>query len=177
MPTFEARLVDDDGRDVAPGAVGELWVRGAGIIKGYLNRPEATAEAIMDGWLRTGDVARFDDEGYVHLVDRKKDMVLRGGENVYCAEVEAALFRHPDVAEACVFGVPDERLGEDVGAAVYLRYGSDLTAPALRAFVADRIAAYKVPRHLWLTDAPLPGNASGKPLRRELRAAYARLLA
>ena len=171
MPTFEARLVDDDGRAVAAGAVGELLIRGAGVIAGYLNRPDATAEAISDGWLRTGDVARLNAAGYLYLVDRKKDMVLRGGENVYCAEVEAALFRHPAVAEACVFGVPDARLGEEVGAIVHPR--GAVTADELRRFVGERIAAYKVPRHLWLTDAPLPRNASGKPLRRELRARYA----
>jgi long-chain acyl-CoA synthetase len=100
---------------------GELWVKGAPVIKGYLNRPDATAESITNGWLHTGDVARIDEEGFIFIVDRKKDMVLRGGENVYCAEVEATCYRHPAVAEACVFGVPDDRLGEEVGAAIVLR--------------------------------------------------------
>ncbi len=121
MPAFEAKCVDDDGNAVPAGQVGELWVKGAPVIKGYINRPEATAESITDGWLHTGDVARIDEDGFIFIVDRKKDMVLRGGENVYCAEVEAGIFRHPAVAEVTVFGVPDERLGEEVGAAVLLR--------------------------------------------------------
>jgi long-chain acyl-CoA synthetase len=105
-PTFETKVVDDAGNALPPGSVGELWVKGAGVIKGYINRPDATAEQITEGWLHTGDVARLDENGFIFIVDRKKDMVLRGGENVYCAEVEARLFRHPAVAEACVFGVP-----------------------------------------------------------------------
>ena len=113
MPTLDAKLVDDDGDDLpaGPDAIGELCVRGAVVIKGYLNRPEATADAIRDGWFNTGDIARIDDDGFVFIVDRAKDMVLRGGENVYCSEVEAAIYEHPTVAEAAVFGVPDERLG------------------------------------------------------------------
>ncbi len=170
MPTFEWKLIDDDGQTLPAGAQGELCVKGAGVIKGYLNRPEATAQTIQDGWLRTGDVARVDDAGYVFIVDRKKDMVLRGGENVYCAEVEAALFRHPAVAEACVFGVPDERLGEEVGAAVVLRPGFDADADALRAEVTAHIARHKAPRYVWILPDPLPRNASGKFLRRELKA-------
>ncbi len=170
MPTFEWKLIGDDGETLPPGAQGELCVKGAGVIKGYLNRPEATAETIRDGWLRTGDVARVDEAGYVFIVDRKKDMVLRGGENVYCAEVEAALFRHPAVAEACVFGVPDERLGEEVGAAVVLRHGYEADADALRAEVIRHIARHKAPRYVWLLPDPLPRNASGKFLRRELKA-------
>ena len=106
--------------------IGELCVRGAVVIKGYLNRPEATADAIRDGWFRTGDIARIDEDGFVFIVDRAKDMVLRGGENVYCSEVEAAIYEHRDIAEAAVFGVPDERLGEDVAAAVVLRAGAAL---------------------------------------------------
>ncbi len=169
MPTFEARCVDDEGHPVAPGEVGELWVRGSTVIKGYINQPEATAAAITDGWLHTGDVARIDADGFLFLVDRKKDMILRGGENVYCAEVEAALFRHPDVAEACAFGVPDERLGEEVAAAVLLRDGSSASAADLKAHVGALIAKHKVPLHLWLQSEPLPRNASGKFLRRELK--------
>ncbi len=115
MPAFEVKCVDDDGNTVPQGEVGELWVRGAQVIKGYLNRPDATAESITDGWLHTGDIARVDEDGFIFIVDRKKDMVLRGGENIYCAEVEACVYRHPAVAECCVFGVPDERLGEEVG--------------------------------------------------------------
>ena len=169
MPTFETKCVDDDGNTVAPGEVGELWVRGASVIKGYLNRPEATAESITDGWLHTGDVARVDDEGFIYIVDRKKDMVLRGGENVYCAEVEAAVHHHPAIAECCVFGVPDVRLGEDVAAAVVLREGYHLTAEELRAHCADHLARHKIPAQIWFMTEALPRNASGKFLKRELR--------
>ncbi|MCS5636123.1 MAG: acyl--CoA ligase, partial [Myxococcota bacterium] len=112
MPIFETRLVDTDGNDVPEGEVGELWVRGAQVIRGYLNRPEATAESITEGWLHTGDIARIDEDGFVFIVDRAKDMVIRGGENIYCAEVETVLFDHDDVAECAAFGVEDERLGE-----------------------------------------------------------------
>jgi long-chain acyl-CoA synthetase len=169
MPTFEVKCVDDDGETVPQGEVGELWVRGASVIKGYLNRPEATAESITDGWLHTGDVARIDADGFIFIVDRKKDMVLRGGENVYCAEVEAAVHHHPAVAECCVFGVPDPRLGEDVAAAVVLRPGYHLTAEALRAHCADHLARHKIPRHIWFLTEPLPRNANGKFMKRELR--------
>jgi long-chain acyl-CoA synthetase len=169
MPTFETRVVGDDGAEVPPGAVGELWVKGAGVIKGYINRPEATAESITGGWLHTGDVARIDQDGFIFIVDRKKDMVLRGGENVYCAEVEAAIFRHPAVAEACAFGVPDERLGEEVAAAVVLHPGQSLSAEALREHLSSVIAKHKSPRYLWFLDEPLPRNASGKFLKRQLK--------
>ncbi len=169
MPAYEAKCVDDAGNNVAPGEIGELWVRGAAVIKGYINRPEATAAAITDGWLHTGDIARIDEDGFIYIVDRKKDMVLRGGENVYCAEVEAAIYRHGAVAECCVFGVPDTRLGEEVGVAVVLKPGEQLDEAALRGFVGGLIASYKVPRHIWFMPEALPRNASGKFLRRELR--------
>lgn len=169
MPCFEARCVDANGNTVGPGEVGELWVRGAQVIRGYINRPEATAESITDGWLHTGDIARIDEDGFIFIVDRAKDMVLRGGENVYCAEVEAGIFEHPDVTECAAFGVPDERLGEEVGAAVVLREGSTLTAEALREHLAAHIAKFKIPRYLWFGYDPLPRNASGKFLKRELR--------
>jgi long-chain acyl-CoA synthetase len=169
MPTFEVKCVDDDGNAAPQGGVGELWVRGASVIKGYLNRPDATAESITDGWLHTGDVARIDDDGFIFIVDRKKDMVLRGGENVYCAEVEAAVHHHPAIAECCVFGVPDVRLGEDVAAAVVLREGYHLTAEELRAHCADHLARHKIPRNIWFLTEALPRNANGKFLKRELR--------
>jgi long-chain acyl-CoA synthetase len=169
MPSFETKCVDDDGHTVPPGQVGELWVRGAPVIKGYINRPEATAESITDGWLHTGDVARVDEDGFIFIVDRKKDMVLRGGENVYCAEVEACVYRHPAVAEVCVFGVPDQRLGEEVGAAVVLRPGQDLSAEALRAHCAGIMAKHKAPRYVWFMDEAIPRNANGKFLKRQLR--------
>jgi long-chain acyl-CoA synthetase len=169
MPTFETKCVDDDGRTVPPGEVGELWVKGAPVIKGYINRPEATAESITDGWLHTGDVARVDEDGFIFIVDRKKDMVLRGGENVYCAEVEASVHQHGAVAECCVFGVPDARLGEEVAAAVVLHPGQTLDAETLRAHLATRLSKHKIPHYIWFLSAPIPRNANGKFLKRELR--------
>ncbi len=169
MPCYEARCVDDDGKTVPPGQVGELWVKGAAVIKGYINRPDATASSITDGWLHTGDIARIDEHGFIFIVDRKKDMVLRGGENVYCAEVEAAIYRHAAIAECCVFGVADDRLGEEVGVAVVLKPGESLSADALRADCATHIAKHKIPRYIWFMSEALPRNASGKFLKRELR--------
>ena len=169
MPCFETKCVDDDSNEVAAGQVGELWVKGAQVIKGYINRPDATAESITDGWLHTGDIARIDSDGFIFIVDRKKDMVLRGGENVYCAEVEATLYRHGAVAECSVFGVPDERLGEEVAAAIYVRPGEMIDAAALREHCAAIMAKHKIPRYLWIVEEPLPRNASGKFLRRQLR--------
>jgi long-chain acyl-CoA synthetase len=169
MPVYETQCVDDDGNAVPHGSIGELWVRGAPVIKGYLNRSDATAESITNGWLHTGDIARIDDDGFIYIVDRKKDMVLRGGENVYCAEVEACAHRHHAIAECCVFGVPDPRLGEEVGIAVVLRTGERLTTDELRAHCAAHIAKHKVPRYVWFQTEPLPRNASGKFLKRQLR--------
>jgi long-chain acyl-CoA synthetase len=169
MPSFEVKCVDDAGETVPLGEVGELWVRGSQVIKGYLNRPEATAETITDGWLHTGDIARLDEDGFIFIVDRKKDMVLRGGENVYCAEVEAALYRHDAVAEVCVFGVADDRLGEEVGAAVVIREGWVADAGGLRDHCAAIMARHKIPRYVWILTEPLPRNANGKFLRRQLR--------
>ncbi len=169
MPTFETKVVGDDGQVLGPGQPGELWVRGSSVIKGYINRPEATAESLTDGWLHTGDVAWLDEEGFIYLVDRKKDMVLRGGENIYCAEVESTIHQHPAVAECCVFGVPDDRLGEEVGAAILLRTGETLNADAIREHCIALIARHKAPRYVWLLDSPIPRNANGKFLKRELR--------
>lgn len=169
MPNFDVKCVDDDGHAVAQGEVGELWVKGSSVIKGYLNRPDANAASFTDGWLHTGDVARIDEDGFIYIVDRKKDMVLRGGENVYCTEVEAGIYRHPAIAECCVFGVPDERLGEEVGVAVVLKPGATLDADALRAHCLALMAKHKVPRFVWFRDDALPRNANGKFLRRELR--------
>ena len=170
MPVFETKCIDPDGKTVAPGEVGELCVKGAQVIRGYINRPEATAEAIdEDGWLRTGDVARIDEDGFVFIVDRAKDMVLRGGENVYCAEVESAIFEHDGVAECAVFGVDDDRLGEEVGAAVVLGSGAQVSADELRTHCASQLAKYKIPRYIWILDEALPRNASGKFLKRQLR--------
>ncbi|MDX1736305.1 MAG: AMP-binding protein, partial [Halioglobus sp.] len=137
--------------------------------KGYLNRPQDTARTIVDGWLHTGDVGYLDERGLLYIVDRIKDMVLRGGENVYCAEVEAVLFQHDAVAEAAVFAVPDEMLGEEVGAAIYLESGATFDADAFRQYCSQHLAAYKIPRYLWILDHPLPRNASGKFLKKQLQ--------
>ncbi len=169
MPTFDVRCVDEDGNDVPPGEAGEIWVKGAPVIKGYLNRPDATAETITDGWLHTGDMGKLDEDGFIYIVDRVKDMVLRGGENIYCAEVENTIFKHDAVAEVSAFGIPDDRLGEEVGVAVVLRDGLSVTADELRAHCADLVAKHKIPRYIWFLDKPLPRNANGKFLRRELK--------
>jgi long-chain acyl-CoA synthetase len=170
VPTLDAKLENADGEIVTgPDAIGELCVRGSIVIKGYLNRPDATSEAIVDGWFHTGDIARIDDDGFVFIVDRVKDMVLRGGENVYCSEVEAAIYEHPDVTEAAVFGVPDDRLGEVVGAAVVLRSGASLTDEQLTGFLADRLAKFKIPSSIWFRSQELPRNANGKFVKRALR--------
>jgi long-chain acyl-CoA synthetase len=174
VPTLDAKLIGADGEDLPAGedVVGELCVKGAVVVKGYLNKPEATADAIRDGWFATGDIARIDNDGFVFIVDRAKDMVLRGGENVYCSEVEAAIYRHDAVAEAAVFGVPDERLGEDVAAAIVLRPGAALTTTELQIFLAETIAKHKIPSTVMFLSESLPRNASGKFLKRDLRAQF-----
>ncbi len=169
VPCMEAKVVDPDGNESAAGQQGELLLRGPNVIKGYLNQPEATAEAIVDGWFRTGDIAEIDADGWIHIKDRAKDVVIRGGENVHCAEVEAALHELDEVAEVAVFGVPDDRLGEEVAAAVVLGPGAALSRDDLTAHLTGRLARFKHPRHVWFLDEPLPRNANGKFLKRELR--------
>ncbi|MBV9381323.1 MAG: long-chain fatty acid--CoA ligase [Streptosporangiaceae bacterium] len=164
----EMRVVDADGNDVPPGEIGEIAIRGHNVMKGYWRKPEATAAAIPDGWFRTGDLARTDDDGYFFIVDRKKEMIIRGGYNVYPREIEEALYEHPCVAEVAVVGIPHDSLGEEVGAAVALKPGSSATPDELRAFARDRVAAYKYPRQVWLVDQ-LPKGPTGKILRREVR--------
>ena len=165
MPTFEAKCVDEEGNTLAVGEHGELWVRGASVIKGYLNREEATAESITDRWLHTGDVARIDDDGCIFIVDRVKDMVLRGGENVYCAEVENALYRHSAVSECSVFGVPDDRLGEEVGAAIVFAEGASANVDELREHCTSIIAKHKIPRYLWIQSCLLYTSPSPRDQR------------
>jgi long-chain acyl-CoA synthetase len=169
MPTFEAKTVDEDGNETEEGKPGELWVRGAPVIKGYINQEKATAESITDGWLHTGDVARIDDDGFIYIVDRVKDMVLRGGENIFCSEVETVLFHMSEVAECAVIGIPDDRLGEEVGVAIFPKAGSNLTAEGIRAFCAEHMAKHKIPRYIWLLDKSLPRNANGKFVKREMK--------
>jgi len=167
IPGCEMRLVDDQGNDVADGEPGEIAIRGENVMKGYWNRPEATAAAIPDGWFRTGDIATRDGDGYYTIVDRKKDMIIRGGYNVYPREVEECLYEHPAVAEAAVIGIKDLDLGEEIGAAVALKPGQEADPEELKRFVRDRLAAYKYPRSVWLVDA-LPKGPTGKILRREV---------
>jgi len=164
----EMRVVGDDGADVPPGEVGEIAIRGHNVMKGYWGKPEETAAAIPDGWFRTGDLGRMDSDGYFYIVDRKKEMIIRGGFNVYPREIEEVLHEHPAVAEAAVVGLPHESLGEEVGAAVALKPGTEATGDDLRAFVKERVAAYKYPRRVWLVDE-LPKGPTGKILRREVR--------
>ena len=168
-PVIDVRIVVGDGTDAAVGEVGEIWLKGPTIVRGYLGRERETADAFTDGWFHTGDLGRLDTDGNLYVVDRLKDVIIRGGENVYAAEVEAALYEHPDVTEAAIIGVPDERLGENVGAVVRLRPDSTLDGDGIRAHVADRLAAFKVPAHVWIVEQSLPRNASGKVLKRELR--------
>jgi long-chain acyl-CoA synthetase len=164
----EMRLVDAAGGDVPAGEVGEVAVRGHNVMKGYWRREEATREAVPDGWFRTGDLARQDADGYFFIVDRKKDLIIRGGYNVYPREVEEVLYEHPAVAEAAVVGVAHPTHGEEVGAAVVLKPGAAASPEELQAFCKERIAAYKYPRHVWL-EAALPKTATGKLLRREVQ--------
>jgi long-chain acyl-CoA synthetase len=164
----EMRVVGPDGVPVPAGEVGEIAIRGHNVMKGYWGKPEATAEAIPDGWFRTGDLARVDEDGYYFIVDRKKEMIIRGGYNVYPREIEEVLYEHPAVAEAAVVGMPHDDLGEEVGAAVALKPGAQATPEELRAYVKDRVAAYKYPRQVWLVDE-LPKGPTGKILRREVR--------
>jgi len=163
----QMRLVDGDGDDVATGDVGEIAIRGHNVMKGYWNRPAATAEAIPDGWFRTGDLAKQDGDGFFYIVDRKKDLIIRGGYNVYPREVEEVLYEHPAVLEAAVIGLPHPLHGEEVGAAVVLRPGGSATADDLREYVKQRVASYKYPRNVWLTDT-LPKGPTGKILKREI---------
>lgn len=169
VPILDIEVRDGDDRPLPVGERGEIWFKGPHLIRGYWNRPDATAETIVDGWLRTGDLGRVDEDGFVYVEDRAKDMVLRGGENVYCAEVEAAIYEHPAVYEAAVFGVPHDRLGEEVAAAVYVRPDHELSVDELQEHVRARLAPFKVPSRVAVVDEQLPRNASGKILKRELR--------
>jgi long-chain acyl-CoA synthetase len=164
---IEMRIVDRRGRSLPAGERGEVLVRGVSVVRGYWNRPEANAEMFTDDWLRTGDVGYLDKDGYLFIVDRIKDLVIRGGENIGCGLVEAAILEHPEVREASVYGVPDERLGEDVATTVYA--AESLSETTLRYFLQGRLAGFEIPRHIFFSSVPLPRTASGKTLKRELR--------
>jgi long-chain acyl-CoA synthetase len=168
IPGFEARIVNDHDEDVSIGAVGELIIRGPGVMKGYLNQPKATAETLRGGWLHTGDLARMDEDRYIYIVDRKKEMIIRGGYNVYPREIEEILYTHPDVAEAAVVGIPHPDLGEEVAAVVVLRPGASATTEELIQFVKGQVAPYKYPRRIRLVKE-LPKSHTGKILKKILR--------
>jgi len=169
---MDVEIRDEAGRPVPDGERGQIWMKGPNVIRGYWGKPEATAETIVDGWLASGDLGRIDDEGFLYIEDRAKDMVLRAGENVYCAEVESAIYEHPGVYEAAVFGVADERLGEEVACVVQRKEGADFSADELRESLAGRLASFKVPSRIAFTEERLPRNPSGKILKRELREQY-----
>jgi long-chain acyl-CoA synthetase len=164
----EMRVVDEDDNPVEQGEVGEIVIRGHNIMKGYWQRPEATAEAMRGGWFHSGDMGRTDEDGYFYIVDRKKDLIIRGGYNVYPREVEEVLYEHPKIREAAVVGVPHDEWGEEIGAAVVLCDGEELAAEEVSAYVKDRIAAYKYPRLVWFLDE-LPKGPTGKILKREIK--------
>ena len=164
----EMRLIDADWNDTPDGEIGEIAIKGPNVMKGYWNRPDATTEAIKDSWFRTGDLAKRDEDGYYFIVDRAKDMIIRGGYNVYPREVEEVLYEHPAVAEAAVVGVPDAEYGEEIGAAITLKAGASATAEEIQEFVKERIAAYKYPRIVWFLDEGLPKGPTGKILKREI---------
>lgn len=171
IPGFKARIVDNSCEDVETGQVGELIVKGPGVMKGYLNRPEETAEAIVDGWLHTGDLARIDEDGYIYIVDRIKDMIIRGGYNVYPREIEELLFQHPAIVEAAVYGIAHDDFGEEIAADVVLSSGSNVTGDEIRQFVKKRVAPYKYPRIVRIVN-DLPKSHTGKVLKRELKERY-----
>jgi long-chain acyl-CoA synthetase len=165
---MEMKVVDDDGNEVPTGEVGEIVIKGPNVMKGYWRKEDATLEAIKDGWFHTGDMAKVDEEGFFFIVDRKKEMIIRGGYNVYPREIEEVLYEHPAVAEAAVVGVPDESMGEEVGAAVVLKKGADCSADDLRDYAKQNVAAYKYPRKVWFVDE-LPKGPTGKILKREVK--------
>lgn len=170
VPVVELRVVDDADADVSPGDPGELWIKGPNVVRGYWGKPDATDEAfVAGGWFRSGDVARIDDEGFVYLVDRAKDIVIRGGENISTVEVEAAIHEHEDVMEVAVFGAPHDRLGEEVAAAVLPKPGRSLTAEDVTDHLTGHLAAFKIPSRIWIVEQQLPRNAAGKIVKRDLR--------
>ena len=169
MPVIDIRIADPAGDAQPAGETGEVWIKGPTIMPGYWGKPEETAETVTDGWLHTGDVGYLDGEGFLFITDRAKDMIIRGGENIYCVEIENRLVEHPGVLDAAVIGVPHPTLGEEVKAVVQVELGSTLTAAEVRAWVADVLADFKVPAYVEMTTEKLPRNASGKLLKNVLR--------
>jgi long-chain acyl-CoA synthetase len=175
-PVCDVKVVNAAGEQLAAGELGELWVRGPNVVKGYWRQPQASAAAFTNGWFHTGDLGKIDEQGFIYLLDRLKDMIIRGGENIYCAEVEAALSEHPAVVLACVFALPDKVLGEQVGAVVQLGPDETVSEQALQEFLANHLAAYKVPTKIWTRNEALPTGATGKVQKKELKAFYTDLL-
>jgi len=174
VATCDVKVMTVDGtRQLGPNEVGELWARGPNIVKGYWNKPEATAATFTDGWVKTGDLARVDEEGFCFIIDRAKDMLIRGGENIYCIEVENVLYEHPAVMDAALVAVPHKTLGEEPGAVVHLKPGQHTTEDELRAFVAGKLAAFKVPVKVVFWPETLPRNANGKIMKTELKKIFA----
>ena len=169
FPIGEMKIVDANGNALPPSGVGELWVKGPSVVRGYWQNPQATTETFVDGWLRTGDIARLDEEGFCTILDRAKDMLIRGGENIYCVEVENALYEHPGVIDAAVVGIPHRSLGEEPAAVVVLKDGATVREAELRAFIAQRLAAFKVPVRIVFAPGALPRNPTGKLMKRELK--------
>jgi long-chain acyl-CoA synthetase len=170
VPTLELKLVGADGVEVPTGDAGEIWIKGPTVMaRGYWQRPDANAESFTNGWFHTGDVGKLDDEGYLYIVDRAKDMIIRAGENIYCVEVENVLFEHPDIIDAAVVGVPHQQLGEEIKAVVQVRPGATLSTDDVRQWCAARLAAFKVPEYVVFRDEPLPRNPAGKVLKNALR--------
>jgi long-chain acyl-CoA synthetase len=169
VPTVHLRIVDPEGKEVATGETGEVCITGPILMAGYWKKPEATAEAIRDGWLHTGDLGHVDADGFLYITDRKKDMIIRGGENIYCVEIEQRLVNHPKIADAAVIGVPHPELGEEVKAVVQVEEGESITEAEVREWVAGGLAAFKVPTYVDVVTDKLPRNASGKLLKNVLR--------
>ncbi|MFM7118933.1 MAG: class I adenylate-forming enzyme family protein, partial [Gammaproteobacteria bacterium] len=173
VATAMVRMVDDAGAICAPGVVGELEVRGPNVFAGYWNKPAETAAAFHEGWFRTGDLGYVDADGFHHVIDRKKDVIIRGGENVYCAEVEGVLHAHPDIIDVALIGLPHRSLGEEVAAVIEVRPGAALTVDDVQAHVVDRLARFNVPTRVFFVTEPMPRTATGKILKRELKTRYA----
>ena len=169
IPEFSAKIIDPDGNEVSRGASGELLIMGPGVMKGYLNRPEETNRTVRDGWLRTGDIARMDDDNYIYIIDRKKDLVIRGGYNVYPREIEEVIYQIPEILEVAVFGVPDEDFGEEVAAVAVLQESAQIEPAEISEFVKERVAPYKYPRIIQIVPDPLPKSGTGKILKKEIR--------
>lgn len=168
-PTFTVKCIGGEGEALAPGEIGEICFYGPQLFSGYLNRAEATRDAFLDGWLRSGDMGYLDSDGFVYLVDRAKDIVIRGGENIFCGEIEEKIENHADVIESVVFAVPDERMGEEVGIALYLQPEKHLDLAVVRDYLSVSLAKYKLPSYLWLVDQPFPRNAAGKIIKKQVR--------